>query len=128
MITKTDTATSFTAFGKKLDAPINYSYSWNEYETKEEMIAAKDELTLEQQMSARNTARQNTARTRQLNATLEAAGFKRPTAETDEQVRLKDMFKTLQTAKRADGTRLYTDEQARKVAATTLGCEWAIEN
>jgi hypothetical protein len=122
---KTGTSVATTAYGKKLDAPISYDYKWTAYENGEALTAAKDELTLDEQVKVRNTERQNNARQKALQAALDAAGIVKPTAENDPQIGLRDMFKTLQTAKLPDGSRRYTDAQAREVASTTLGVEWA---
>jgi hypothetical protein len=120
----TATSESKTAYGKKLDTPISYDYSWTAYQNYEELVAAKDELTNDEQVKARNTERLNNARQKALTAALAAAGHVKPTAENDPQVGLRDMFKTLQTAKLPDGTRRYTDAQAREIASTNLGVEW----
>lgn len=124
MTNKTGTSVANTAHRKTLATPITYNYKWVEFDTEEELVAAKEEMTLEEQRKARNTDRLNNARTKALTAALDAAGIVKPTAENDPQVALKDMFKTLQTAKLPDGTRRYTDEQAREIASTNLGTEW----
>jgi hypothetical protein len=125
MENKTGTSVATTAYGKKLDAPISYDYSWKAYQTDEELVTAKDELTLEEQRKTRNTERQNNARQKALQAALDAAGIVKPTAENDPQIGLRDMFKTLQTAKLPSGERRYTDAQAREIASQTLGVDWA---
>ena len=125
MIDKTGESTATTAYGKKLDTPITYGYKWSVYEDGPALVAAKDELTIDEQVKVRNTERQNNARQKALAAALEAAGIVKPTAENDPQIGLRDMFKTLQTAKLPDGSRRYTDAQAREVASNMLGVEWA---
>jgi hypothetical protein len=125
MENKTGTSTATTAYGKKLDAPISYDYKWTNYQSHAELVEAKDELTNDEQVKVRNTERQNNARQKALQAALDLAGIVKPTAENDPQIGLRDMFKTLQTAKLPDGSRRYTDAQAREVASTTLGVEWA---
>lgn len=125
MVEKTGTSVATTAYGKKLETPISYDYKWTVYNDGPELVAAKDELTIDEQVKVRNTERQNNARQKALAAALENAGIVKPTAENDPQVGLRDMFKTLQTAKLPDGSRRYTDEQARAVASQMLGVEWA---
>lgn len=124
---KTGKSVATTAWGKKLDAPIPYAYDYSIYVDGAELVASKDELTLDEQVKVRNTERQNNARQKALQVALDAAGIVKPTAENDPQIGLRDMFKTLQTAKLPDGTRRYTDEQAREIASTNLGVEWASE-
>jgi isopropylmalate/homocitrate/citramalate synthase len=121
---KTEKATALTAWGKKID-PINYEFTYSTYVDFAELVAAKDELTADEQLKVRNSERKNNARQKALTAELDAAGIVKPTAENDPQVGLRDMFKTLQTAKLPDGSRRYTDEQAREIASTNLGVEWA---
>jgi len=116
---KTQTSEAKTAYGKPLDTPISYDYSWTIYQTDEELVAAKDELTLEEQRKTRNTERQNNARQKALTAALDAAGIVKPTLENDDQLRLREGFKVAMSSGR------YTVEQAREVVATMLGIEWA---
>lgn len=126
MQNKSKSTKARSAFNKTLATPVPYSYSWKEYETDEELIAAKDEMTLEEQRKARNTDAAANARTKALNAALLAAGIVRPTAENDDQVRLADLFKTLMTAKK-NGEPMYTVEKARELASSMAGVEWADE-
>ena len=119
MENKTQTSEAKTAYGKPLDTPISYDYSWTIYQTDEELVAAKDELTLEEQRKTRNTERQNNARQKALTAALDAAGIVKPTLENDDQLRLREGFKVAMSSGR------YTVEQAREVVATMLGIEWA---
>lgn len=125
MIQKTATSTANTAYGKKLDQPISYDYKWTAYESEDELVSAKDELTLEEQVKTRNAERQANARQKQLQATLDSLGIVKPTEENDDQTRLKNMFKTLMTAKLPNGEPKYTAERAREVATEVTGVEWA---
>jgi hypothetical protein len=113
--TKTETK---TAYGKELDTPIAYEFTVDLFDTFAELQAAKAELTGAEQVKARNAKIVAAARSAAMNAALAAAGYEKPTAENDEQTRLKDMFKVLMTSKR------YTEEQARDLAASTLGLTW----
>jgi hypothetical protein len=122
MQTKQKKAVANTSFGKA-HPPLPFSYEWQVYDTTDEMVAAKDEMTLEERRKARNTEKQNNARGKALKAAQDAAGIVKPTAENDEQVRLKDVYKTLLTAK-VNGQPKYTDEQAREVASTVTGVSW----
>lgn len=125
MENKTGESTATTAWGVAIPA-ITYSYTFSVYETDDELVAAKDELTLTEQRKVRNNERLANARGQALQAALTAAGHVKPTAENNDQVRLRDMFRTLQTAKGPDGkSRKYTDEQARELAATVTGAVWA---
>jgi hypothetical protein len=122
---KTKASVAETAYGEKLAQPIAYEYSWEVYENPEELKAANDQLTLAEQVKVRAAEAQANARQKALTAALEAAGIVKPTAENNEQVRLRDTYKMLMTAKLADGSPKYTPEQAREVASTVIGADWA---
>jgi hypothetical protein len=139
MIDKSGSSVASTAFGNKIDPPLPYDYKWSIYADGAELVAAKDELTIDEQVKVRNTERQNNARQKALATALDNAAkawteanpngginpYVKRTAENDPQVGLRDMFKTLQTAKLPDGSRRYTDEQAKAAASQMLGVEWA---
>lgn len=115
---QTKTATASTAYGKQLPTPLDYTFSWKDYETFDEVKAANDALSEDEQVKVRNTERQNNARQKALTKALDDAGIVKPTLENDEQLRLREMFKVLMSSKR------YTEEQAREQAATALGLTW----
>lgn len=119
MENKTATSSAATAYGQKLDAPISYDYAWTTYADFAELAAAKDELTQDEQVKVRNTERQNNARQKALQAALDAAGIVKPTIENNEQLRLREMFKTLMSSKK------YSEQAARDLAAQVLGIAWA---
>jgi hypothetical protein len=118
MITKTGKATAKTAYGKVLDEAIPYEYSYDAYANYDEVVAAKDELTHDEVVKVRNTERQNNARQAALTAQLTARNILKPTLENDEQHRLKEMLKVLMSSKK------YSEDEARELAATTLGLSW----
>lgn len=101
-------------WGKKIEPPVVYDYDVTEYETHEELVAAKDELTNEEQVKARNVTRKNNARNAAQLAALKSAGFEAPTLETDVQLRLKTLIDVLV----ANGD---SEESARTQAMTILG-------
>ena len=107
-----------SARNQKFDPPIDYSFDWTTYVDGPELVAAKDELNVEEQVKVRNAERKAKARAAALNAKLDALGIVKPTIENDEQMRLREMFKIL----KASGK--HTDESARQVASTMLGIEW----
>jgi hypothetical protein len=119
MENKTGNSTANTAYGAKLDSPIAYTYKWTAYQNIDEVRAANDLLTDEEQLKVRNTERLNNARQKALQAALDAAGIVKPTIENDEQLRLREMFKVLMASKK------YTEDAARELAANTLGIAWA---
>lgn len=119
METKTATATAATAYGQPINPPLKYDYSWEIYTSKDELVAAKDELTLDEQVKVRNSEHQTAARQKAQQAAYDAAGIVKPTIETDDQLRLREFFKILMSSKK------YSEQEARTLAAGTLGIDWA---
>ena len=128
MTEKTGSSTAKTAYGKPLDTPITYSFKWSEYDTPAEVVAAKAEMTLEEQRKTRNAESLANARSKALKSALDDAGIVKPTLENDEQFALREMLKNLMAAKLPDGSKRFTEEQARALASQTLGYTWADES
>ena len=114
-----DTSVAYTIGGEPIATPVKYAFDYDAYETVEEIRAANDWLSDEEILKAVNAKRKNSARTKAQNAALDAAGIVKPTIETNDQLRLREMFKVLMSSKR------YTEEVARERAAAELGLEWA---
>ena len=119
MIDRTNTSTAKTAYGKALDTPIEYSYSWKDFGGIDDVRLANDMLSDDEIVKVRNAERQAAARQASLTAALTKAGIEKPNLENDDQLRLREMFKVLMSSKK------YTEERAREVAAENLGLEWA---
>lgn len=132
MLQKSKTTSTSKAYKKSLPKPLKYSFTWDAYpltaEGEAEFIAAKAELTIKEQIKAVNAAAKAAARSTAQTAALEAAGIVRPTAENDEQVRLRDCFKNLMTAKTKTGEKKYTEAQARALASDLCEVEWPDED
>jgi hypothetical protein len=124
MKNRTEKATIRRAFGKALKPPVEFNYSWTEYENPQEMIAASDDLNPDERMKTRNKERQLRERGKEQSKAFEARGIKADTWETSDMLRLTDMFKLLKSAKLPDGSPKYTDEAARELASTTTGVDW----
>lgn len=116
---ETKTGETSIAYGKKLDAPVKFDYSWKAYENIDEVKAANDLLTDSEIVKFRNDQRQANARNKAQVAALDALGIVKPTLENDDQLRLREMFKVIMSSKK------HTEEAARQIASTTLGIEWA---
>jgi hypothetical protein len=110
-------ATVKTAYGKAIE-PIPFKYSVAEYETIAEVQAASDMPTEKEILDFRNTQRVNNARSKQTTAVLLAAGYKKPTLEEDDQLKLREMYKIFIAAKN-------TPDEARAKASAALNIEWA---
>ena len=106
------------AYGKKLDTPVKYSFSFDAYETIEEIKTANDMPKDSEIVSFRNNQRKANARQQSLQAALDAAGIVRPTLENDEQLRLRKMYDIFV----ANGS---SHEEARASASAALNLQWA---
>lgn len=124
MVTITKETETWTAWGKKLDKAVPYSFSYDAYESFEEVEAAKDVLSNAEQVKFRNDQKASNARTKAYNKALTDAGHEKPTEENDDQLRLRTVRNSLLTAKLPDGSPKYTEEQARQVASTVTGVDW----
>jgi hypothetical protein len=118
---ETGKATSNTAYGMPLPTPITFDFKWEVYED----ISEVKPLTDKELLTFRTAESKANARSAAQSAAWSAAGIVKPTAENDEQVRLKDIYKTLMTAKLPNGDARYTEESAREMAETVTGCKWA---
>jgi hypothetical protein len=117
-----------TAWGKSLkdyeatpDRPVRanvpYTVKWTTYENIGEVRAANDYPSDEDVVKFLNAKRKNSERTKAMNTALVNAGYPKPTLENDPQLRLRQMYAVLIAAKK-------TEDEARAIAAATLGVEW----
>lgn len=107
--------TTSTAFTKKLDTPLPYTFKYTVYENTDELVAAKDELTLEEQVKVRNAERAANARNKAMNAAILLAGHVKPTIDNDQYTRLMTVYKGIASAK------VHTKEKAMELAAMSIG-------
>lgn len=130
MVRKSDSTETNIVFGKKLPKgqKISYAWEWDSYPDFDTLKAAGDTYTNDEQVKGRNNERKNKARNAAMLAAFKAAGHEKPSAENDDQIRLKDAVKNLLTAKNADGTPRYNEEQARALASQIHGIQWADED
>lgn len=118
MKTLTFTAIAETAYGKSIE-PIKYEGSFVSFEDIAEVRTANEYPSDAEVVKFVNAQRKANSRQKALNTALDAAGIIKPNLENDEQLRLKEMFKVL----KADGKK--SDEEARSIASTVLGIQWA---
>jgi hypothetical protein len=119
MKTETKTGSFASARGQNFSPAVEFPFTVNLYETVEELTAAKDELTLEEQVKIRNAERITRARQAAQNAKLDEMGVEKQDINNNEQIRLREFTRVLLSSKK------YTEEQARELAASTLGIDWA---
>lgn len=122
---KKSTTTS-TAFGEPLDTPLPYDYTFSKYDNIEEVRAAKDELSDEEQVKYRNSQRELNARNKAMNAMLRSTinpktgkFYEKPDIKNNEQFRLKEFVKIIMVSGE------YTEAEAKELAAATLKLKWA---
>lgn len=107
------------AYGKKLETAIPFEGTYEALDSYAE-AKEKNELPSESEIvDFLNTRRKANARSKSMQAALDAAGIVRPTLENDSQLQLQGIYKSLM----ASGKK--THEEARAIAATTLGVDWA---
>ena len=111
---ETGKSSIFTVGGVKLPKPIEYEFKYSAYENGEELKAAGDTLSIDEQVKARNTERANNARAKQAQVELEKAGIEKPNIENNKVFRFNRMLEIL------TATGLYDAETARATALTNL--------
>lgn len=117
MKTTTFSASTETAWGKPLTAPIKYDGKFQAFETMEEIRNVGEFPSDTEIITFVNAKRKAAARSKALTAALEGAGYEKPTMETDVLMQLKTLYKVYIAAKKPE-------DEARKLAASTLGVEW----
>ena len=121
MKTETKTATFASARGQEFKPAVSFDFTVNLYETVEELQAAKDELTADEQLKVRNDQRIIRARQAAQNAKLDEMGVEKQDINNNDQLRLREFYRVLMSSKK------YDEATARQMASTTLGIDWATE-
>lgn len=120
MKTETFEAVAEQAYQRKLPTPIKYAGSFTAYENIGEVKAANDFPNDDEVVAIRNGQRKAAARAAAWSKALEDNGIAKPTLETDEQMRLREMYKIF----RASGK---SHDEARNLASSALGLVWEDE-
>ena len=118
MKTEKKSGTCASARGQQFSPALEFEFPVNLYETKEELISAKDELTHEDQLKVRNAERITRARQAAQNALLDSMGIEKQDINNNEQIRLREFVKLL----KSNG---FSEADARAQAVKTLGIEFA---
>lgn len=104
---------------------IDYEFSWQAYQTEQDMLDANDGMSLKEQLKFRNDAAKTTARQAANAAAIVAAGIVAPNAENDPQFRLKQVYDGLLGKYLASGmSKEDAHEKARAKAAEFLEEDW----
>ena len=116
MKTETKATTTASAFGTPIEGePLPYEYSWKVYETEEEFVAAKAELTIPEQIKVVNTKAESNARTKAMNAALLLAGYEKPTIQNNADLRWKTVYDGIMASK------VHSEDKARELATLATG-------
>jgi hypothetical protein len=113
--TANKTATITKAFGEDLRTPLDFSYSYEELETGDE-IPAKEVPDADDLLTFVNQRRNASARAAEQNKALKAAGYEPKPLEENQAAQIRMMVKALMAA---DKNR--TEADATQVAKTALG-------
>jgi hypothetical protein len=102
------------AYGKPVNPPLKFDGSVDAFESAEELRNRGEWPKDSEVVDWKNAQRKQTERQRVMTATLDAAGYEKPTLENDPQVQLKGLIKIYIAAKKSP-------EEARQLAESTLG-------
>jgi hypothetical protein len=119
MKTVTKPGTCGSARGQNFSPVLEFPFEVNLYTSTDELVAAKDELTLAQQLKVRNAERITRARQAAQNALLDSMGIEKQDINNNDQIRLRELFKVLMSSG------IYSEDEARELAATSLRLKWA---
>lgn len=115
--------------GVTLEKPIPFAWKWQVFENVEEFLAANVPLTAEEQMEVRNTQAEQKARsaedTAAKNREIEAGRLVKQTAANNNQIAMQQMLKPMLVSLLPDGTRRFTDAEARAKVEETYGEKFA---
>lgn len=121
MTTEKFSGTIENAYGKPLSKPVNFEGEYEAYENIDEIRAANDFPSNDDVVDYVNNKRKASARQKSMQAALEAAGYEKPTLETDEDLQIATIVKALLARKDKDGNAVHTKETATAAAKATLG-------
>src|SRR5262245_15861989 len=114
MKTEKFSGTIESAYGKPVSPALKFEGEYNAFENKEE-VASKNELPSDDELVAFvNNKRKANARQKAMQAALDAAGYEKPTLETDPQLQLRTLYKVFTAAGKSDA-------EAKTLASSTLG-------
>jgi len=105
-------------YSKTVSPALPYDAEVENFDSIEELKAANEFPKDSEIVNFVNAKRKAAARNKAMQAAVDAAGIKKPTLENDPQLRLKTVYKSLV----AGGL---SDAEARTVASTATGVEWA---
>lgn len=118
---KTGTSKANKAWKQPLKEEVSYEWTANIYTDPAEMVAAGDQMSLKEQMVARNADAVNKARTAARELKFAAMGLVKPTAENDPRIAWEELVDSILVAKLPNGKPKFTKEKAQEQATMILG-------
>lgn len=109
------------AYGKPLPSPVNFEGNYEAYESIDEIRSANDFPSNDDVVDFVNNKRKASARQKAMQSALDAAGYEKPTLETDEDLQVATIVKALLARRDKDGKPVHTKESATQTARATLG-------
>jgi hypothetical protein len=118
---KSGVAKATKAWKQPLPKAILYPWKCMVYTDPAEMVAAGDQMSLKEQMTARNADTVNKARTAAREDKFKELGMVQPTAENTPRLAWEQMVDSILLAKTPDGKQKFTREQAEAQATMIHG-------
>lgn len=112
------TGTIESAYGKAVSPAIKFDGTYSAFENVQELTDARKYPTDADIIQFVNNKEKANARQKAMQAALDAAGYEKPTLESDVQLQLKTLIKVFI----ANGK---TEQEAVNIAETTLGAKLA---
>lgn len=107
-----------SAYGKPVSPALKFEGEYQAFETVPELREKNEYPSDEELVAFVNNKRKANARQKSMQAALDAAGYEKPTLETDAQLQLRTLYKVFIAAGKPEA-------EARALASSTLGVEWA---
>lgn len=117
MKTETFKGTIENAYGKAVSPALEFSGSFQAFENVDELKEKNEYPSEKEIVSFVNNQRKANERQKVMTQVLTDAGYEKPTLETDAQLQLRTLYTVYIAAKK-------TPEEARNLAASTLGVDW----
>ena len=116
MKTESYKGTIETAYNQKLDTPVKFEGTFEAFSDYEELVKANELPSNAEVLKFVNDKRKANARQKAMTSALEAAGIVKPTVETSEELRIKNIVESiLASPKGKSMSREQAEEQARLV-------------
>lgn len=118
MKTETFKGTIESAYGAPVSPALSFSGEFQAYESVAEVRSGNDYPNDEEITTFVNNKRKANARQKEMQSVLDAAGYVKPTLETDVQLQLRTLIKVFVASGKSEA-------EARQIAETSLGAKLA---